>query len=82
MQKSSPYKPLPDSEQITDPTKVSRLLERFTKHYTPLTVQIPGDKEHYTSSIVGVDKKYVAFIFVIGFLLSQSPIPSVNVKFT
>ena len=53
------YKSLADSEQITDPKKVLRLLERFTKRYTPLTVQIPGHKEHYTSSIVKVDKKHV-----------------------
>lgn len=59
VQKSNPYKSLPDSEQITDPAKVSRLLERFTKRYTPLTVKIPGHKEHYTSSIVGADEKYV-----------------------
>ena len=56
---SNSYKSLADSEQITDPKKVSRLLERFTKRYTPLTVQIPGHEEHYTSSIVKVDEKHV-----------------------
>ena len=53
------FKSLADSEQITEPVKVSRLLERFTKRYTPLTVQIPGYKEHYTSCIVDVDGKDV-----------------------
>lgn len=53
------YASLADSEQITDPVKVTRLLERFTKRYTPLTVQIPGHKEHYTSSIVDVVGKDV-----------------------
>lgn len=55
------YKSLADSEQITNPAKVSRLLERFTKRYTPLTVQIPGHKEHYTSCIVDIDGKDVLF---------------------
>ncbi|NOR23360.1 MAG: hypothetical protein GQ542_03030, partial [Desulforhopalus sp.] len=53
------YKSLADSEQITNPAKVSRLLERFTRRYTPLTVQIPGHKEHYTSCIVDIDGKDV-----------------------
>jgi c-di-GMP-binding flagellar brake protein YcgR len=56
---TSPYVPLADSEQVTAPTKISRLLERFTKRYTPLTVQIPGHREHYTSCIVDIDGKYV-----------------------
>ena len=55
------YTSLADSEQITNPAKVSRLLERFTKRYTPLTVQIPGHKEHYTSCIVDIDGKDVLF---------------------
>lgn len=56
---SSSYKSLPDSEQISDPVKVSRLLERLTKRYIPITVQVPDNKEHYTSCIIGVDEKYV-----------------------
>ena len=55
------YESLADSEQITTPAKISRLLERFTKRYTPLTVQIPGHREHYTSCIVDVDGKEVLF---------------------
>jgi len=43
------YRPLSDSEQITDPKKIIKLLERFTKHYTPLTVKIPKHKPQYTS---------------------------------
>ena len=58
---TSPYESLADSEQITDPAKISRLLERFTKRYTPLTVQIPGHKEHYTSCIVDIYGKDVLF---------------------
>jgi c-di-GMP-binding flagellar brake protein YcgR len=58
---TSPYLPLADSEQVTAPTKISRLLERFTKRYTPLTVQIPGHKQHYTSCILDIDGKSVLF---------------------
>ncbi|MDX2485938.1 MAG: flagellar brake protein [Gammaproteobacteria bacterium] len=59
MHRTNPYKSLADSEQITDPAKILRLLKRFTKRYTPLTVQIPNPKEHYTSCIVGIDGKYI-----------------------
>ena len=59
MQDSNPYKSLADSEQITDPAKILRLLKRFTKRYTPLTVQIPNHKEHYTSCILNIDGKYI-----------------------
>lgn len=57
--RTSPYKSLPDSEQITDPAKISRLLKGFTKRYTPLTARVPGQKEAYTSCIVDIDKKHV-----------------------
>ncbi len=57
--KISSYLPLPDSEQITAPKKISKLLERFTKHYTPLTVQINNHPQHYTSSIVAVEEKRI-----------------------
>jgi len=55
------YTSLADSEQITNPKKISKLLERFTKHYTPLTVKIQNHPQHYTSSIVAVEEKYVLF---------------------
>ena len=50
------YKSLSNSEKITDPAKVSRLLDRLSKKHTPLTVQVPGHGEHYTSYIVDIDK--------------------------
>ncbi len=50
---------LPDSERITDPERMARLLERLAKRYTPLTIEIPGYEERYTSCIVGVDRPYV-----------------------
>ena len=53
--KTRAYQSLPDSEQITDPVRVGRLLERIAKQHTLLTVEIPGHQELYTSSIVGVD---------------------------
>jgi c-di-GMP-binding flagellar brake protein YcgR len=53
------YEPLLDSEQITDSKKISKLLERFTKRYTPLTVQIPNHRQHYTSCIINVEAKSV-----------------------
>jgi len=51
--------PLPDSELITDPTRVARLLERLAKQHSLLTVGIPGHEEHYTSSIVDVKGPHV-----------------------
>lgn len=57
--RTSTYQSLPDSELITNPTRVVRLLERLAKQHTLLTIRIPGDKEHYTSCIVGIDKPYV-----------------------
>jgi c-di-GMP-binding flagellar brake protein YcgR len=53
------YEPLSDSEHITDPKKISKMLERFTKHYTPLTVKIPNHKPRYTSCIVSVEEGHV-----------------------
>lgn len=58
-EQKSPYKPLPDSEQITDPDKIVHLLERFTQHYTPLTVQIPGQQKRFSSCIVDVTSKFI-----------------------
>jgi len=55
------YKPLTDSEQITNSHKILKLLERFTKHYTPLTIKIQNHPQYYTSSIVAVEEKYVLF---------------------
>ena len=53
--KTRSYQSLPDSEQITDPVRVVRLLERIANQHALLTVEIPGHQELYTSSIVGVD---------------------------
>ncbi len=53
------YPPLADSEQITDAKKISKMLERFTKHYTPLTVKIANHKQRYTSCIVSVEQDHV-----------------------
>jgi c-di-GMP-binding flagellar brake protein YcgR len=53
------YPSLTDSEQITDPKKISKLLARFTKHYIPLTIKIPNHKQRYTSCIVSVDAGHV-----------------------
>jgi len=36
-----------------------RLLERMVKRHTPLTTQVPGHEELYTSYIVDVDRLYV-----------------------
>lgn len=56
---ANPYRPLPDSEQITNPARIIQILARLTKHYTPVKVQIPGHKVHYNSGIVNVDEKQV-----------------------
>lgn len=53
------YQPLADSEQITEPKKIIHLLKRFTKHYTPLTVQIANHPVQFTSCVVDVEKKAV-----------------------
>ena len=50
---------MPDSEQIIDPGRVTRLLERLARRYTPLSVKVSGHEELYTSCIVGVDGSYV-----------------------
>jgi c-di-GMP-binding flagellar brake protein YcgR len=50
---------LADSEQITDTGRMVLLLERLAKQHSLLTVDIPGHQEHYTSSIVSVDRPYV-----------------------
>ncbi len=53
------YPPLPDSDHITGTEKISKFLQRFTKHYTPLTVRIPNHKQHYTSCIVSVEQDHL-----------------------
>jgi len=53
------YRSLPDSERITDPARVARLLERLARRHTLLTAVIPGHKELYTSSVVAVERPYV-----------------------
>ena len=86
------YKSLPDSEQITDPKKISKMLERFTKHYTPLTVKIPNHKQHYTSCIVSVEQKHVLLDELLpstghqaliseGALLVQGKLDGVDIQF-
>ena len=57
--RTNTYQSLSESEQITDPGRMVRLLERLAKQHTLLTADIPGHHEHYTSSIVGVDRSYV-----------------------
>ncbi|PCI06621.1 MAG: hypothetical protein COB77_06475 [Gammaproteobacteria bacterium] len=57
--RSLPYDDQPDSEQITDPSRIVRLLEQLSKHYSPLTLQIQGHKKRYTTCIIGVEKPYV-----------------------
>jgi len=57
--KTSSYKSLPDSQTITNPAKILRLLERFTRGYNPLTIQILGHKALHTSCIVSVDEKQI-----------------------
>jgi c-di-GMP-binding flagellar brake protein YcgR len=59
--KTDSYKSLTDSQTITNPAKILRLLERFTKGYNPLTVQISGHKALHTSSIVSVNKEQILF---------------------
>ena len=46
---------LPDSELITDRSRIARLLERLASQHTLLTVVIPGQPQHYTSNIVAVE---------------------------
>jgi c-di-GMP-binding flagellar brake protein YcgR len=48
-----------ESEQVIDSGRIARLLAQMSKHYSPLTIYIPGYKENYTSCIVKVDKRYV-----------------------
>jgi c-di-GMP-binding flagellar brake protein YcgR len=57
--RTSPGQSLPDSEQITDPVRVARLLEQLAKRNTLLTAEIPGHQEHYTSCIVEVGGPFV-----------------------
>ena len=51
--------PLADSEQITDAKKISNLLKRFTRHYTPLTIKIANHQQRYTSCIVSVEEDHL-----------------------
>lgn len=86
------YRPLSDSEQITDPKKIIKLLERFTKHYTPLTVKIPNHKQRYTSCIVSVEHGHVLLdellpstghqpLITEGALLVQGKLDGVDIQF-
>lgn len=55
----SAYRPLPDSERITNPTRVARLLDQLGKRHALLSVEIPGHSERFSSCIVAVDEPYV-----------------------
>jgi c-di-GMP-binding flagellar brake protein YcgR len=56
----NPYdRPAADSELITDQTRIARLLERLARRHTPLSVEIPGHKERYTSCTVDVERSHV-----------------------
>ncbi|MGB5177273.1 MAG: flagellar regulator YcgR PilZN domain-containing protein [Gammaproteobacteria bacterium] len=57
--RSRSYKSLSDCEQITDMARVAKLLERLAKQHNFLTVEIPGHRECYTSSIVAVDSSHI-----------------------
>lgn len=48
-----------NSEAITNPARIARLLQKMSKHFTPLSVRIPGHDELFTSCTVGVDKPYL-----------------------
>ena len=53
------YRTLTDSDPITDPTRVARLLMQLANRYNLITVEIPGHTGHYTSSIVSVNERHV-----------------------
>lgn len=57
--RNTPYQETEDSEEVTDPGRIAKLLAQMSKHYTPLIIKIPGDNERYTSCIVDVEKPYV-----------------------
>lgn len=57
--KPDPYKHSSDNELITDPARITRLLEKLARQKTPLTVRIPGHDERYTSCTVEVERPYV-----------------------
>jgi len=57
--RSEPYQTPTESELVTDSGRIARLLDKMSRHYSPLTVKIPGYKIGYTSCVVGVDKPYV-----------------------
>ncbi|MBL4712836.1 MAG: flagellar brake protein [Gammaproteobacteria bacterium] len=91
--RSLPYDDQPDSELITDPSRIARLLENLSKHYSPLTLQIPGYKKHYASCIVGVEKPYVLLdelmpntghehLLEVGKVKARGKIDGVDIKFS
>jgi len=57
--RSEPHQEPVESEELCDPGRIARLLDNMSKHYSPLTIKIPGYKMHYTSCIVEVDKPYI-----------------------
>lgn len=56
---NSSYRSLPDSERITNPTRVARLLDQLARRHALLTVEIPGHADRFTSCIVSVDEPFV-----------------------
>ncbi|MEZ5542756.1 MAG: flagellar regulator YcgR PilZN domain-containing protein [Pseudomonadota bacterium] len=50
---------LPDSERISNPVRVARLLERVARQHALLTIDIPGYTDRFTSCIVGVEGPHV-----------------------
>jgi c-di-GMP-binding flagellar brake protein YcgR len=57
--KTGSYESPSDTETITDPARMERLLRKLANRYALLTVTIPGHPEHYSSSIVDVDREHV-----------------------
>jgi len=57
--RSQPDQTPEDSVEVSDCGRIARLLLQMSRHYSPLTIYIPGYKENYTSCIVSVDKPYL-----------------------
>ena len=56
---SRPKSSTPESEQITDPARIARLLEQLAKRNAPLAVRMPGQQSFYTSCTVAVETPHV-----------------------
>jgi len=57
--RSEPYQEPVDSEEISDSGRIARLLNNLSRHYSPLTIEIPGYNIRYSSCIIEVDKPYI-----------------------